>query len=217
MVASSVALAVLIGLGGACGSDSAKSSAQQKRAAHARAVATARAKKVARARQVARRRAVVRRRARAAAYARQTRRAQLVRARRARASNPAGDLAAIERSAARLNGAFDRSVARGIKRSAGLNYWVAAGVYDRAVCMAFAAESGEGVVAETLVVHPETLQATPGWVDPAVGRIPKGRIYSVAIDEIQTLVPTGEQRVALRELHATVGRDRRARFFFDCA
>jgi len=215
-VALSVALAVLVGLAGACSSVDSKTSS----AAHARAVAAARAKKAAHRRQVAHRRAVRRRRARATAAARrlnQVQDARFVRTRRPRAANPAADLARIERSVNRLNAAFDRSVARGIARSASLNYWVSRRVYDRADCIAFESSLGERAVAERLVVHPETLRATPGWVDTAVGRTPGGRIYAVAVDEIQTFVPTSEQRVTLRDLHATVGRDGRARLFFRCA
>ena len=132
-------------------------------------------------------------------------------------ATPESDLAAISRSVNRLNAAFGRSVRKGIARAAAQNYWVATGVYTRSQCRAFAADSGEGRVAEQLVLHPETFSATPGWVDPAVGRTPRGRIYLVGIDEIQTFVPTGEQRVLSQQLRATVGRDGRARLFFRCA
>jgi hypothetical protein len=132
-------------------------------------------------------------------------------------ATPESDLAAITRSVNRLNAAFGRSVRGGITRAAALNYWTASGVYTRRQCRAFAADLGEGRVAEQLVLHPETLSATPGWVDPAVGRIPGGRIYLVGVDEIQTNVPTGEQRVLPQQLRATVGRDGRARFFFRCS
>ena len=40
---------------------------------------------------------------------------------------------------------------------------------------------------------------------------------AVTVDEIQTLVPTGEQRAAVHDLHASVGRDGKARLFFRCA
>jgi len=218
-VVPSVALAVLIALAGACGSSgSQKSKPSGGTAAHARAVATARAKQAARRRRVvAHRRAVQRRRARAALARRQrARRAAAARLAASRA-NPEADLAAIARSVNRLNAAFGRSVRRGIARAAASNYWVAARVYTRRECRAFAADAGEGRVAEMLVLHPETLTATPGWVDPSVGRVPNGRIYAVGVDEIQTLVPTGEQRVLSQQLRATVGRDGRARFLFRCA
>jgi hypothetical protein len=213
------ALALLIALTGACGSSgSSKSASKGTTAAHARAVATARAKKAARHRRVVtHRRAVQRRRARAALVRRQrARRANAVRLAALRA-RPESDLAAITRSVNRLNAAFGRSVRGGIARSAALNYWAVTGVYTRRQCRAFAADLGEGSVAEQLVLHPETLSATPGWVDPAVGRMPRGRIYLVGVDEIQTLVPTGEQRVLPQQLRATVGRDGRARFFFRCS
>ena len=130
---------------------------------------------------------------------------------------PEADLAAITRSVNRLNVAFRRSVRQGIVRATALNYWATTGVYTRRQCRAFAADAGEGAVAEMLVLHPETLTATPGWVDPTVGRAPGGRVYLVGVDEIQTFVPTGEQRMLAQQLRATVGRDGRARLFFRCA
>jgi hypothetical protein len=137
--------------------------------------------------------------------------------RRARAASPAHDLAAIRRSVRRLNAAFARGVARGIARSVTINYWVLAGVYDAATCIDFEANAGEGVVAERLLVRPGSLRATPGWVDPVIGRTPGGRIYSVPVDQIQTLVPTGAQRRLTRVLHATVDRKGHAHLFLRCA
>jgi hypothetical protein len=217
--ALSVALALVIALAGACGSSgSSKSAAKGSTATHARAVAAARAKQAARHRRVvAHRRTVQRRRARAALVRRQrARRAAAVRLAALRAT-PESDLAAITRSVNRLNAAFGRSVRRGIARAAAMNYWTATGVYTRRECRLFAANAGERLVAEQLVLHPETLTATPGWVDPVVGRTPAGRIYLVGVDEIQTNVATGEQRMLGQQLRATVGRDGRARFFFRCA
>jgi hypothetical protein len=214
-IAAGIALVILVSLLGACGSDgSSKASRQHKRATHARVVAAKRTQRAQR-RQVARRR--MQRQASKAAAQQRSQHARLLRVRRARAVSPAHALAAIRRSVRRLNAAFDAGVGRGIARSTALNYWVDAGVYDAAACAAFEADTGEGVVTETLVVHPETFRATPGWVDPAVGRMPLGRLYVVGIDEIQTLVPTGEQRTTSRDLHASVGRDGRARLFFRCA
>ncbi len=213
-ILASVALVVLVGLAGGCSSDSSKASKQQKRAAHARVVAAQRAKQAALRRQV--RRQAAARSARVAARQR-AQQARLLRIRRARAASPARDLARIQHSVQRLNRAFDRGVRRGIARSVALNYWVNEGVYDAAACTAFESDSGEAVVAETLVVHAELFRATPGWVDPAVGRMPRGRLYAVGVDEVQTLVPTGEQRTTQRDLHASVGNDGRARLFFRCA
>jgi hypothetical protein len=212
-IATSVALVAVVGMLGACSSDSSNASKQHKRAAHARVAAARRAKQAAR-RQI--RRAVARQRARVAAR-RQAQQARALRMRRARAASPARDLERIQLSVQRLNAAFDKGVGRGIARSVALNYWVGAGVYDAAACTAFESGGGDGVVAETLVVHPETFRATPGWIDPAVGRAPEGRLYTVGVDEIQTLVPTGEQRTRQHDLHASVGRDGRAQLFFRCA
>src|SRR5262249_19430964 len=139
-------------------------------APRARAAATSRAKKAQHRRVVAHRRAVRRRRAAAALAVRRelARRARAARLAASRAT-PEADLAAITRSVNRLNVAFRRSVRQGIVRATALNYWATTGVYTRRQCRAFAADAGEGAVAEMLVLHPETLTATPGWVDPAVG------------------------------------------------
>ena len=218
-VVVSVALAVLIALTGACGSSgSSDATPKGSTASHARAIATARVKQAARHRRVvARRRLAARRRARAALIARRqrARRVNAVRLAASRAT-PESDLAAITRSVNRLNAAFGRSVRSGIARAAALNYWAATGVYTRRQCRAFAADLGEGRVEEMLVLQPATLTATPGWVDPAVGQMPGGRIYAIGVDEIQTFVPTGEQRTFTHQLRATVGRDGRARLFFRC-
>jgi hypothetical protein len=221
VAAGIVAVAVLVGLLGACSSsddDSKASSKPRHAAAHQRKIAARRAKEAVQQRRAARMRAWARTRARAAAAGQRAQRARLLRIRRARvAGSPGRDRAAIRRSVRRLNAAFEAGVMRGIARSVELNYWVGVGVYDPAACVAFEVDGGEGVVAETLRIRPGTVRATPGWADPAVGRVPGGRLYAVTVDEIQTLVPTGARRAAVRELHASVGRDGRAHLFFRCA
>jgi hypothetical protein len=215
-----VAFAVLTGVLGACSSDddSQARAKRQQRSAQQKAVAAKRAKQVAQRRRVARFEAWARRRARAEAERERERQARLLRIRRARAAgSPARDRAAIQRSVRQLNAAFDKGVMRGVARSVALNYWVGAGVYDAAACVAFEVDGGERVVAETLLIRSDTFRSTPGWVDPDVGRVPSGRLYEVTVDHVQTLVPTGEQRTAVRELHATVLGDGRARLFFRCA
>ena len=206
-----LALVFLLSFASACSSNSSKASAPKRTtAAHPRATA--------RAKQTRLRLAVARRRARVRAVRRQrhARRASAARL-EARRRSPARDLAAIQRSVARLNAAFRRGVRRGIARAAALNYWAAARVYTRQQCRAFAADRGEGAVSELLIVDPASLTPTPGWVDPAVDRAPGGRIYTVAVQEIQTFVPTGEQRVLSEQLRASVGGDGHARLFFACA
>jgi hypothetical protein len=222
LTAGIVAVAVLGGVLGACSSDgrghAKPASKQQRAAAQQKRIAAQRAKQAARRQQAARMQAWARKRARAEAERARVRRARLVRIRRARAAgNPARDHAAIRRSVRSLNAAFDAGVMRGIVRSVALNHWVVAGVYDPGACIDLANEAGEGVVAERLLIRPGTFRATPGWVDPAVGQVPSGRLYAMTVDEIQTLVPTGEQRVAVHELHASVGRNGKAHLFFRCA
>ena len=116
-----------------------------------------------------------------------------------------------------LNAGFHHGVARGIARSVALNYWVAAGVYDPATCVDFEATRGEGVVAERLVVRPATFRAAPAWVDPVIGRSPRGRVYALGVDEVQTLVSTGARRTLVHDLHTTVDRKGHAHLFLRCA
>ena len=130
---------------------------------------------------------------------------------------PSGDLAAIQRTVARLNSAFRASVATGITSSTTANHWVVAGVYSGDQCAAFEAARGQGIVAEEIVIHPESLVRTPGWVDPVIGRVPQGRIYQVVIDEIQTLVTTGQRRGRTIPIHVTVKPDGNAHLVLRCA
>jgi hypothetical protein len=126
-------------------------------------------------------------------------------------------LAAIQRTVDRLNSAFRRSVATGITNSTIANHWVAAGVYSGGQCAAFEAARGHGIVAEEIVIHPASLVRTPGWVDPVIGQVPRGRIYQVVIDEIQTLVTTGQRRGLTMAIHATVRPDGNAHLVLRCS
>ena len=65
-------------------------------------------------------------------------------------------------------------------------------------------------------MHANSLSPSPGWVDPVIGKSPRGRIYRMAIDEIQTLVPTGQKRMRTLSVHVTVQSDGDARFFLRC-
>jgi hypothetical protein len=132
-------------------------------------------------------------------------------------TTPSGDLVAIQRTVARLNAAFRASVATGITNSTFANHWVVAGVYSGDQCAAFEAARGRGIVAEELVIHPESLVRTPGWVDPVIGRVPQGRIYRVMVDEIQTLVTTGQRRALTMAIHVTVRPDGNAHLVLRCA
>jgi hypothetical protein len=132
-------------------------------------------------------------------------------------TTPSGDLAAIERTVTGLNAAFNTSVAAGITNSEPANYWVGSGVYSANQCGAFETARGEGIVSETILVHPDTFSSAPGWVDPVIGRVPQGRIYRVVIDEIQTLVTTGARRERTFAIHVSVQPDGRGRLFLRCA
>ena len=132
-------------------------------------------------------------------------------------ATPAADLAAVERSFTALNAAFHKGVAPGIVQSIAANYWVAAGHYTAAQCTKFEADRGEGVVAEAFAIQPTTFRADTGWVDPVVGKAPTGRVYSFTVDNIQTLVPTGETRRQSGVMHASVNPAGVAHLIFRCA
>jgi len=115
-----------------------------------------------------------------------------------------------------LNAAFRSGVASGIKRSATANYSVGNKTASRQICMAFETARSRGVVAEQIVVHAGSLEPAPGWIDPMNGTVPGGRTYRMVIDEIQTLVTSGQQRARTLAIHVNVGADGRARLFLRC-
>jgi hypothetical protein len=125
-------------------------------------------------------------------------------------------LIAIQQTVDDLNRAFTTSVSSGVMYSTVANHWVGTDVYTGNECISFEMARGRGVVSEHLTVHPETLAATPGWLDPAIGKVPAGRIFALAIDEMQTLVTTGQQRGRTLWIHVTVESSGRARLFLRC-
>jgi hypothetical protein len=125
-------------------------------------------------------------------------------------------LTAIQKTVDDLNNAFATSVSAGVVNSTVANHWVATGVYTGDECISFEMARGQGVVSEHLTVHPETLTASPGWVDPAIGGVAAGRIFELAIDETQTLVTTGQQRGRTLWIHVTVDSAGNARLFLRC-
>jgi len=132
------------------------------------------------------------------------------------ATTRSGDLAAIRSMVDALNAAFRSGVASGIKSSATSNYWVGNKASSRRTCISFESARGEGVVAEQIVVHAGSLEPAPGWVDPMIGTVPGGRTYRMVIDEIQTLITSGQQRARTLAIHVNVGTDGRARLFLRC-
>jgi hypothetical protein len=131
--------------------------------------------------------------------------------------SPAADLAAIRRAFRRVNAGFHKGVAAGIVSSIYANYWVATRHYTAAQCTKFEANRGEGVVAEAFAVHPETLKRDPGWIDPAGGKPAIGRIYTIAVDDTQTLVTTHQKRTEHAVIRASVIPTGQAFLFFRCA
>jgi hypothetical protein len=125
-------------------------------------------------------------------------------------------LTAIQKTVDALNTAFNASVSSGVMNSVAANQWVGYGTYSGNECVSFEMSRGQGVVSEHVAVHPETLRSTPGWVDPVVGRVPQGRIFQMAVDEIQTNVSTGAQRGRTLWIHVTVLSDGNARLLLRC-
>jgi len=204
----------MIGVFGACSSDAKTSAAKEAqtdtrvKAANAkRATATARKKQHARAAQLA-----ARRRAFAAAVRKKKRTTAVLTSANV---TPADDLAAVQRTVRSINRAFKLGVAAGISRSLAANYWVATGDYSGRQCAAFERKLGLGIVSEAVFVGRRTFRPSPGWVDPVIGRVPSGRIYSFRISTIQTQVRSGEHRKRTSVIHATV-RGGRAHLFFRC-
>ena len=227
-VAVALLIALLIGLIGGCNGSSkpysqtkeGRRAAQAKETEATQAKIAATRRRLARAQQraAAQRRAIVARRRKLAAT--QRRREQSTTTTSLPpppAATPENDHAAIQRTVNQMNAAFLKSVTAGIAYSVAANYWVGAGVYTKAECVAFEAGAGAGVVRESLVVQPETFEPTPGWRDPVTGQTPSGRIYAVSVDQVQTLVTTGEQRHQSGVVHATVLPSGRAQLLLRCS
>ena len=236
VVACAATLSLMTGALAACsssGSSKAKqTSAQTAQARAARARIAAAQRRLA----TARRQVAAQRRALTAAIQRENRREQLARATTTTvpstvpgatvpvttvpASGPGtavADAAAIGRRLETLNAAFSRSVAAGIAASEAANYYIFAGVYTNAQCASFEASRGLGVVSDHLAVRGGTIAATPGWVDPLLHATPRGRLYSLVMDDVQTQIATGAQRSQTISTHATVLANGRAMLFLRCA
>jgi hypothetical protein len=132
------------------------------------------------------------------------------------ATTRSGDLSAIRSMVDTLNAAFRSGVASGIKSSTTANYWVGSNAYSGDKCIAFESARGQNVVAEQIIVHAGSLESAPKWVDPMIGKVPRGRIYRMTVDEIQTLVTTRQQRARTLSIHVNVGTDGHARLFLRC-
>jgi hypothetical protein len=234
-IASIVVLTVLVGLLGACGGGTSKSinSNVSAQAAAARAsVAAARQRIAAAQLQVARQRralaAALRRRQQERSTTTTTTSTTVptvVATSTSTTVGPVGsetpsvasDTAAVQRTIDAVNAAFAKSVAMGITASETANYYISVGVYTASQCSTFEAARGLGQVADRLVLHPGSVVATPGWVDPVLGAVPGGRIYSLAMDDIETQLSSGQERTASVTTHATVLPDGQALLFLRCS
>jgi hypothetical protein len=107
-------------------------------------------------------------------------------------------------------------VSEGIAASTVANYWVGAGVYTADQCGAFESANGGDRISVLLVPRAYSLRADPGWVDPVIGAMPQGRIYTVDFDDIRTDVSTGAQRRTFERVHVTVLGDRGANLLLRC-
>jgi len=228
-IASFVALALVISLLGGCGagtSKSANTNAVAQAAAARASIAAARRRLAAAQAQVARQRdalaAALRRRHLQAATTTTT--APNVGAPTSSTQTPvvattptvASDTAAVQHTIDAVNAAFAKSVALGIAASETANYYIYAGVYSDSQCSAFETARGLGQVSDQLVLHPGSVVPTPGWVDPVLGAAPTGRIYALAMDDVQTQVSTRQQRTTPVNTHATVLPDGQALLFLRC-
>ena len=123
-------------------------------------------------------------------------------------------LAAIRKTVDALNAAFLAGVSSGITNSTTANHWVGSGAYTADQCVSFESARGQGIVSEHIVTR--ALESAPGWVDPMTGRVPHGRIYRMTVDEIQTLVTTGQQRARTLSIPVIVRPDGHAQLFLRC-
>jgi hypothetical protein len=128
----------------------------------------------------------------------------------------ARDIVAIQHTIDTMNEAFAKGVANGIAASEAANYYISAGVYTAGQCSAFEAARGLGVVSDQLLVHSGSVAPTPGWVDPVLRAVPGGRIYSLSMADVQTLVGTQQHRIQSVSTHATVQPNGRALLFLRC-
>jgi hypothetical protein len=124
------------------------------------------------------------------------------------------DLAAIRKTVDALNAAFLAGVSSGITNSTTANYWVDTGTYTDDQCASFESARGQGIVSEHIVTR--ALESAPGWIDPMTGRVPRGRIYRMTVDEVQTLVTTGQQRARTHSIPVIVRPDGHAQLFLRC-
>jgi len=204
--AVAVALITSISLLGACSSEdsSGKLAVQDRRAVTATKAAAARNRAA-----VARRRAAAKRRTTPTTRV-PTTTTTIVTA----AVRRSDDSAAIRKTVDDLNAAFLTGVSSGITNSTTTNYWVGSGAYTGDQCAFFESARGRGIVSEHIVTR--TLESAPGWRDPMTGRVPRGRVYRMTVDEIQTLVTTGQQRVRTLSIPVIVRPDGHAQLFLRC-
>jgi hypothetical protein len=130
------------------------------------------------------------------------------------ASRRSDDLSAIRKTVDALNAAFRAGVSSGITNSTTANYWVGTGAYTSDQCVSFESARGQGIVSEHIVVH--AVESATGWVDPMTGNVPRGRTYRLTVDEVQTLVTTGQQRARTLSIPVIVRPDGHAQLFLRC-
>lgn len=233
-IASIVAFTVLVAVLGACGGTTSKSTntSVPAQAASARASVAAARKRIAAAQlQVARQRraltAALRRRQQEAATTTTTSTTapKVAAAPTSSTQVPvvsdtpsvASDTAAVQHTIDAVNAAFAKSVATGIAASETANYYISVGVYTDSQCSTFETARGLGQVSDRLVLHPGSVVPSPGWVDPVLGSVPGGRIYSLAMDDVETQLSTGQERTTSVTTHATVLPDSQALLFLRCS
>jgi len=235
-IVSTAALTLVIGLFGGCGASTAKSAntTADAQAAAARAnIAAARHRLADAQARVARQRralaAALRRRQLDAATttttARTTTTVPNVGASTSTTQAPvvsatpsvASDTTAVQHTIDMVNAAFAKSVGMGIAASETANYYIHVGVYSATQCSAFETARGLGQVSDHLVLRAGSVVPTPGWVDPVLRAVPSGRIYSLALDDVETQVTTHQQLTTPVNTHAAVLPDGQALLFLRCS
>jgi hypothetical protein len=132
------------------------------------------------------------------------------------AAQLANDKAAIRHLIEYLNTAYRVSIADGVRAEVASNYLVVVGVFTASQCVAF-----ENTVNARLTfdqaLRQDTIEPAPGWVDPDLKAVPKGRIYSYTVDVTITNAAAGVSNTAASTVHATVLPDGTAKQFTGCA
>jgi hypothetical protein len=116
-----------------------------------------------------------------------------------------------------LNTSFRTNWQTGYNSRASANYYVWSGRYTAVQCIDF--WSKPEPFTEDAILHPETIVATPEWVDTIAGTgtvKPKGRVYSATVDYTVSLANGLYPQKQSQTVHVTVLPDGNAKQFIGC-